>query len=287
LTYRIRDWNEIFENNRTRELKRLEWVPVPNKMDGSGYRELIDHENGAGHLGARYAILEISSRQKVRGTIPQESAAERGDIPQDLAATCRCLSRVSGLPTKVFTEVIPRLVQIGWVEELETVRNLRDRTIPQDDAEKCLSRAREGNGMEGNGKEQKHVATATSAPEEFQLSAPPPSPVRPSVPAGPTFDDWWKLYWNHDAKKDALKAWPVAVKKKGAQFLVDQVTAYRQRFEETDKWEFKSRMLPATWLRGERWNDKCGPEVARNGSRAPARQSRSDAITEALKGFDE
>ena len=160
MTYRIRDWNTIFENNRTRELKRLEWVPVPNKMDGSGYRELVDHENGAAHLGAWYAILEISSRQKVRGTIPQESAAERGDIPQDLATTCRCLARISGLPPNVFLGVIPRLLQIGWLEEVEPLKNLSNRTIPQDDAGKCLSRAR--NGIEGNGMEQKGTAAAES-----------------------------------------------------------------------------------------------------------------------------
>ena len=111
-------------------------------------------------------------------------------------------------------------------------------------------------------KDQKHVATATAErAEEFQLSPDPPSAVRPDVPAGPTFEDWWKVYWNHDAKKAGKKAWEDIAKRRGPQFLINQAIAYRQRFEETDKWEFKSKMLPATWLRGERWNDQAPPSA--------------------------
>ena len=49
---RVRDWDALYENNRTRGDKRLGWVPIPNRMDGDGYTELVDHENGAAHLGA-------------------------------------------------------------------------------------------------------------------------------------------------------------------------------------------------------------------------------------------
>ncbi len=33
----IRNWSENFENNRTRDLKEMKWIPVPNKHDGDGY----------------------------------------------------------------------------------------------------------------------------------------------------------------------------------------------------------------------------------------------------------
>ena len=49
---RIKDWSEHFENNRTRELKSLTFVCIPNKLDGDGYTELIDHPNGISHYGA-------------------------------------------------------------------------------------------------------------------------------------------------------------------------------------------------------------------------------------------
>jgi hypothetical protein len=61
---RIRDWSEHFENNRTKELVRMAWVPVPNKQDGDGYTELLDHVNGAAHLGAWIAIVELASTRE-------------------------------------------------------------------------------------------------------------------------------------------------------------------------------------------------------------------------------
>ena len=44
--YKISGWDKHFENNRTRELKFLSWVPFPNKHDGDGYTELMDHKDG-------------------------------------------------------------------------------------------------------------------------------------------------------------------------------------------------------------------------------------------------
>lgn len=150
-------------------------------------------------------------------------------------------------------------------DSAERVRKYRDKQKLESVTPCNATKRPEERRLEESNENQKHVAVATSAPEEFQLSADPPSPVRSVVPTGPTFEDWWKVWWNHDAKKDALKAWPAAVKKKGAQFLVDQAIGYRQRFEDTDKWEFKAKMLPATWLRGERWNDQAPMSPARNG----------------------
>jgi hypothetical protein len=40
-----------YENNRTRELRKLDWVPMSNRHDGDGYTELMDHQNGAAHFG--------------------------------------------------------------------------------------------------------------------------------------------------------------------------------------------------------------------------------------------
>ncbi len=131
MTYRIRDWNKHYENNRTRELKRMDWVPIPNRMDGLGYSTLVDHPNGAAHLGAWLAIVEIASRREERGTLPQEGAGLCGD---GLAVA---LSRISRLPASLFLEVLPRLVEIGWVECF-----LQDGEIPQEGAGECL-RARE------------------------------------------------------------------------------------------------------------------------------------------------
>ncbi len=115
--YRIKDWYRLFENNRTRELKHMDWVPVPNKMDGTGYTELVDHPNAAAHLGAWLAIIEIASRQKVRGNFPQVGAG----IPQSVEGMSKVLCRISRLPNSVFEELIPRLLKMEWIERFQQV----------------------------------------------------------------------------------------------------------------------------------------------------------------------
>jgi hypothetical protein len=146
-TYRIRDWTSLYENNRTRELKRLDWVPVPNRMDGDGYTELLDHPAGVSHLGAWLALVQIASRCDPRGTLMRD----RGK-----AHDFRSLSRISRIPAETFEEAIPRFLDIGWLEEL-TVREFKNMQggagKSQDDAVLCDQTAscgdKEGNGREG------------------------------------------------------------------------------------------------------------------------------------------
>ena len=109
MTLRVRDWTRHFETSESKKLKFLKWVAIPNKTDGEGYTALVDHPNAAAHLGAWYAIVETASRQDPRGTLP------RG-IPQDISGISRSLGRISRLPSEIFEEVLPRLIEIGWVE---------------------------------------------------------------------------------------------------------------------------------------------------------------------------
>ena len=36
ILYRIKNWDERYENNRSRRVKDLQWVPTPNHHDGDG-----------------------------------------------------------------------------------------------------------------------------------------------------------------------------------------------------------------------------------------------------------
>lgn len=127
----VTDWDTHYENNRTRGLKRLDWIPVPNRMDGLGYSTLVDHPNGAAHLGAWLAILEICSRQDERGTFLHPPA----EIPQALA-------RISRLPAGLFEEVLPRLCEVGWIH-IDGTSPQEGAVSPHDDAGERL-RARAG-----------------------------------------------------------------------------------------------------------------------------------------------
>lgn len=163
--YRIRDWSKHFENNRTRELKELRFVILPNKHDGDGYTELLDHPNGAAHYGAWVAIVQVASKCDVRGTLLRD-----GDRPHDPASLCR----LTRLPEKVFREALPRLAQIGWIEPLP-LQNQVDSEIPQESAGLSAAEYRtpppesaiEQNGIEEKGIEEKKETSAAQARRVF------------------------------------------------------------------------------------------------------------------------
>lgn len=110
-----------------------------------------------------------------------------------------------------------------------------------------------------------------SAPTESLFSADPPSPVRPAVPAEPTFEDFWAVWWNKTAKAKTQKRWPSAASRFGAQFLIDAAIADRRRFEGTASWEWRSQMHPTTWLNGKRWEDELPPNGKSSIASMPAR----------------
>lgn len=81
-------------------------------MDVEGYIVLVDHPNGAAHFGAWIAIVQIASKQNPRGILPN------GKTSQSILGICQSLGRISRLPSVLFEEVLPRLIEIGWIEIL-------------------------------------------------------------------------------------------------------------------------------------------------------------------------
>lgn len=168
---RIKGWNDHYENNRTRELKRMEWVPVPNKHDGDGFSTLMDHERGLAHLGAWLLILQVASKCEIRGTL-----SRTGAVPHTAAS----IARIGHADAAIIQEAMDRLVdEIGWLEVIENTQHVtapqETAIIPQVAAVECgksaASRERqcapaERNGMERNGTE------GGGAP----AAAPPPQP---------------------------------------------------------------------------------------------------------------
>jgi len=67
-----------------------------------------------------------------------------------------------------------------------------------------------------------------------------------------TFDDFWALYPRHDAKKDARKAWD-----RVDPALHDQIVVALEWQVQREQWQDPHYIpLPASWLRGERWEDE-------------------------------
>lgn len=195
---RIADWENNFENASSRKLKRLDWVPLPNRMDGAGYTALVDHPNGAAHLGAWIAIVEIASRQTVRGT-----------LPDGVGGICRCLGRISRLPGGIFEEAIPRLLEIGWLEQIQQLTE----DLPQSAdalAESPTSSAKSvstGKGMEGNGRETHTQEAAVCAPPKIAFMPTKPTAADLTEPVSTRFEEFWAQYPRKQRRDFACREW--------------------------------------------------------------------------------
>lgn len=143
--YRIKNWEDQFENNRTRKMKNMMWVPVPNKHDGDGYTELIDHENGAAHLGAWLAILQVASKCPIRGTLMRDNG---------MPHSATTIARVTRIGKGIIYDAITRLssVEIGWLEVVQHEDVTKER---QEGAFEAHPTDEEGKGIEGNRIEEK------------------------------------------------------------------------------------------------------------------------------------
>ncbi len=114
---RVRDWDQLYENNRSRELGRTAWFPAPNDLGADWYAELVSDENGAAHLGVWYALLMVASRATPRGVLV------RGD---GQAHTAESLARVTRLPGELINPAIERLLSIGLLEISATKRSKKN-----------------------------------------------------------------------------------------------------------------------------------------------------------------
>ena len=142
--YKIRDWNKIYENSRSRTVKDLSWVPVPNGHDGENYSNIVAHPHGPIIFSAWILILEIASKCEPRGT----------------------LIRGNGLPHTVTTLSGKCRAPVGWFEiGIEYLEKYTDWLEVEEVADGCRGgdgiptpshhpSAEEGKGMEGNGKKE-------------------------------------------------------------------------------------------------------------------------------------
>ena len=117
-TYRIKDWQKHYENNKSREREVCSWCPIPNKQDGLGYGRLLQEQDGAALYGAFLAVVLVASKQgRPRdGYLTGTGRADDGPLSaEDLA-----------IMTKVQEPIISRMLDvvscanIGWIEAYES-----------------------------------------------------------------------------------------------------------------------------------------------------------------------
>jgi hypothetical protein len=125
--YRIRDWNLHFETAESRKRKELDWVAVPNKHDGGGYRRLTRHERFAEVFAGWVLILEVASKMPTRGLLFKDGR------PLD----CEDLSDMTGASPGVFSLAFEACSdpRVGWIELVDVSPELSERRpgdLPED-----------------------------------------------------------------------------------------------------------------------------------------------------------
>ena len=128
MIYRIKNWAEYFENNRTREMKHMAWVPVPNKHDGESFRRIMREKDGIVIYGCWHLILQVASK----------CLRERGTMLRDDGTPMRAdsIAMKTGWDTEQGIKDFQRALdflsspQVGWIEQL----NEEGAAIPQEGA---------------------------------------------------------------------------------------------------------------------------------------------------------
>jgi len=215
---RITAWNDHFENNRTRELKVLRWVPVPNTLDGDGYTDLIEHPRGAAHFGVWIILVEIASRCNPRGTLLRGCKT-----PHDY----RSISRISRVPQKLVAEAVERLVQIGWLETVTEIPQEGATLGPQDNA--VLPSLPSIPSLPSRGKEDARRKGDLVAAEEI-----------------------YQLYPRHVGRQAALKAICKALEHRTHEWLVERTGAYAASWAGQ---QGRFTPYPSTWFTRASYDD--------------------------------
>lgn len=108
-TLRIAGWTERYENSRSRQIKDLNWVAVPNSHDGEGFALVMEHPQGAAIFSAWILILQVASKSSRRGVLVRENG-----IPH----TAESLARKTRGNVEWFRLAIEFLSSphVGWLE---------------------------------------------------------------------------------------------------------------------------------------------------------------------------
>ena len=134
--YKIRAWAALFENNRSRTVKELSWVPIPNRHDGENFSQIMVNKNGAEIYAAWVLILQVASRCQPRGTLLRDN--QKPHTPASLSIKTRA-------PEKWFVLALDFLenntdwleIDANWQDDVGQVRQA------------CQAGDEEGKGTEG------------------------------------------------------------------------------------------------------------------------------------------
>ncbi len=152
-TYRINEWDKHFENNRTRVMDELRWVPVPNKHDGEGYKTIMAEPDGIIIYACWHLILQVASKCHPRGTLVRSDGTPHTARSIAIKTGCRSVDHVQRALDFCSTP------EVGWItcicdeNESERQANVTRTSGERQSSGDVL------NGIEENRREEKHTVS--------------------------------------------------------------------------------------------------------------------------------
>lgn len=110
-TFEIKDWNDVFETYRSREVKELKYVQLPVRRHSDSFRCLARTADGLTAYGVFMVLVAIAATCPRRGVL----ADDKGPWTPDRVAVRM------GIPVKIVAKAISRLAdpEIGWLVRVE------------------------------------------------------------------------------------------------------------------------------------------------------------------------
>ena len=118
MTYQVKDWNEHFENNKSRERKKCSFVCVPNKQDGKGLIEILTLKDGLAIYGVWCLILGLCSKHQERNGYLTENG-----MPDDCPLTARDMALLWRRTEAEINRALDVLASqaVGWIIVIDGV----------------------------------------------------------------------------------------------------------------------------------------------------------------------
>ncbi len=142
LLYKIKDWDTNFENSKTRQLKKLNWLPISNNLAGDGYIELIEKKDGPALFGTWIAVCEAASKCKIRGTLVRDNGEPHNP---------KTLARITRIQEKLIVNMLDVCQKDPiWIEAAPYRQDPSlDRQIPSLDRQETVTEGRKEGKKEG------------------------------------------------------------------------------------------------------------------------------------------
>lgn len=159
--WRIKNWDEHYENNRSREVSEARWVPVKNQQDGDSYLALVTTETGPQHYGCFMAIALLASKCSPRGDLRQSTG-----IPH----TPETMARKTHFAASLIHSTLHRCMDhdVDWVEWVDDPQDVQDGLFAEKPGPVAMPRRRQASAVEtsvnrdprsGSGKEDTSSTT--------------------------------------------------------------------------------------------------------------------------------